>query len=379
MNRLVLLRTLPVLAALALAACADSTPTALVHQTLTPEDHIALQVLQSPDAMGAAMLLADVPGASGYAAAARQHFGAADRALRRGLPAEAAAEAREARLMVVQALSAAGGPGAAASMVERVEDMLLTVGADPAWAGETQLRQDMTRLVEGARARLRVNDAMGAGQLGVLAEQRARMGGLGRNGGMGNGATGNQGGMGMGGQGMGGNGGMGGMGGAGHTGDGLGLGLGLGTVWDAGLLVDLGATAVALADGILDEQGADAEQVRYLALADDYQTKAVAALDAGRDREGVYLAGLAQWTALKSVVLPGGITDEDARFILELAQTLYDQAEAAVGAEPTEQQAALLEAAEHMLEAAEHHAGTTLRMGVGGLWRSAVISAWLIG
>ncbi len=92
-----------------------------------------------------------------------------------------------------------------------------------------------------------------------------------------------------------------------------------------------------------------------------------------------HLAHQAQWWALKAVVLPGGITDEEARSILGLATTLLDQAGTAVGPDPTDLQTALLTKATRMLESGKANVGNGVCRGLGALWQSAVISSYLIG
>jgi len=134
-----------------------------------------------------------------------------------------------------------------------------------------------------------------------------------------------------------------------------------------------------LAERILTEQGADEEQAAFLASAKEFQARAEAALAAGELREAAYLAGLAEWQALKALVLPGGITDEEIRAMLNLATEQYTAAVAAVGENPTELQARLLLRARHMLENGEEHVLAGNVRGIGALWRSAVISTWLIG
>ena len=81
----------------------------------------------------------------------------------------------------------------------------------------------------------------------------------------------------------------------------------------AELAVALSGQAVALATRLLHEQGADEEQERLLMHAEEQHRKAKAALEEGREALAVELAHSATKTSLKAVVLPGGITGEEAR------------------------------------------------------------------
>jgi hypothetical protein len=148
----------------------------------------------------------------------------------------------------------------------------------------------------------------------------------------------------------------------------------------AGLMVALGAEAIELATRLIgDPAAADTEQLDLLETAKGYQAEAEAALEAGEDRQAVHLAHLAQWWALKAVVLPGGITDEEARAMSELATTLLDEARTALGPEPTEFEAVLLARAARLLERGNEALSNGTCRGIGALWQSAVLSSYLVG
>jgi HEPN domain-containing protein len=141
----------------------------------------------------------------------------------------------------------------------------------------------------------------------------------------------------------------------------------------------MAGVAVSLAARILDEQGADEEQLRYLHAAREYLAAASEALDAGDDRRAIHLASHALWSSLKALVLPGGVSMEEARAMADLAEDLYLKAVAAVGEDPTDLQAALLRRARHFIDVGLEKLAEEYPRGVGALWRAAVISAWLAG
>ena len=149
----------------------------------------------------------------------------------------------------------------------------------------------------------------------------------------------------------------------------------------AELAVALSGQAVALATRLLHEQGADEQQERLLMHAEEQHRKAKAALQEGREAAAVELAQSATKTSLKAVVLPGGITAEEARMIHSLAADLLREAEAAVAANPTALNHHLLKVAEELFrkgsdQVTDAQASTR---GVVPLWKSAVISSFLIG
>lgn len=348
MRHVRLLTTLPLLGGLFLAACQDGEPTAPLDDQafLTQEDAIALDVLSFEGGIDAAVALADGPvaaanrrgmahgrraGAADDAAEARLRFREAIRLMEHGDSTGAAVRAREARRLVTRAGQTAAGGRFAAGAVERLEAMAGWVAENPGWyVDPVGLQAELNGLATQARLRLQQRDSLGAGERAVLGEQRARQ--RRRDGGTGAGGPETS--------------------------------------------VALGASAVALATRLLDEQGADEEQLLYLEAAAEYQRAAEAALDAGDLGRAIHLSNLAEWSALKAVVLPGGVTDEEARAMLELAESLY--ADAAAG-DLTEQQVVLLQRARTLIDhgAAALEAGTV--RGVVPLWRAAVICFWIVG
>lgn len=342
------LRMLPLAGALALAACDVAGPTGPIAEetALSAEDAIALDVLSDAGSVEAALSLAGAPVAVGQrrgmvrgapagvvddVARARLRFQEARDALLRSDRVRAAERAREARRLLARAIQAAGGGLALMATVERAETLADGVAGDPdAYDDPGALRGELDMLGARVRARVQQGDSIGAAERAVLAEQRVRHRRRDPR----------------------------------HRPGG------------AEVYVALGGTAVSLATRLLDEQEVVTEvQTRFLDTAVEYQRAAEAALDAGDDRRAVNLADLAIWTSLKAVVLPDP-TEEEARAILVLAQAQY---EAAVATGPQGVAATLLERARALLDTGQAVLEAGSVRGVASLWRSAVISTWVLG
>jgi HEPN domain-containing protein len=343
-------QALALAAVLTFAACSDEDPLApLTDDTqLALEDRVALEVLQDTEAMESTLAYAELgtnaaarhgmahgqrQAANELTNQARVRFQAARDALANGERVRAADEAREGRRLVAQAMQMSHGTRGMASLVERAEELAAEVAGDPgAFHQSEALLGELHAFNERARIRLQQRDSTGAGALGVLAQQRhqQRMR---------------------------------------HDPDPA------ARHERARLAVGLADAAVVLATRLIEAGEPDPEQLRYLEAANEYLSNAGLALEAGEDRRAIYLAEHAQWAALKAVVLPGGVTDEEARAMSELARRLYADAEAAVGSEPTELQ---LTRARHLIEAGEAKLAEGYHRGIGALWRAAVICSWLL-
>ena len=103
------------------------------------------------------------------------------------------------------------------------------------------------------------------------------------------------------------------------------------------------------------------------------------ALDAGHLRRAVHLAEHAHWSALKAVLLPGGIQEEELREMVELAEDLFAQAEAAIGDDASDLDKRLLNRAAELIELGLAKLEEGQKRGVAALWRAAVICTWLLG
>jgi len=349
MKTLRLFPFLPLLGALALTGCQDDELTGVqdLPDDLTVEEELTLEVLADPTSTELALELVTAQTGAAYRRGrflasgedimtqARNQFRKAEDAYANGELVRAMEQHREARRLVAQAMEGAGGLRAMQGQLERLESLPVMVQGDPDSFEDPQgFAWRLGELGTQARNAYRNGNRVQAGQLGVLAEQAVRT----------------------------------------RQRDQASLLAGHPEV-----KVELGAVAIALADGILSEQGADEEQLFLLALAEEFQAMAVEAQDGGYLRIAVHFSHLAEWWALKAVVLPGGVTDDETAFILELAQTLYADALVAVGEEPDELQAALLLKATRMLEAGESNVNSGTCCGLGALWQVAVISSYLTG
>ena len=149
----------------------------------------------------------------------------------------------------------------------------------------------------------------------------------------------------------------------------------------ARLAVALGGEAIELAERLLKEHGTDPERSRLLDDAKELERKAEAALKEGHDAAAVALAENAGQMALKAVVLPGGVSEEEARMIHDLAANLLEQAKAAVASDPTELKRHLLGIAEELFRSGTEQLKDPRdeSRGVVPLWKSAQISSYLIG
>ncbi|MCJ7628642.1 MAG: hypothetical protein MUO50_09665 [Longimicrobiales bacterium] len=346
------LLTIALLGFLPLAACQEAGLTEPMVQELSLEDQLTLELLGDPTSSEAALELVGIQnsaaqrrgwrwgqteGHSMQASQAELCFRNAEEAFAMGDQVRALEQARKGRRLVAQAIEMAGGSNAILGMVERLEALPLSVTTDPdAFVNSGKLGLQLGKLATTARKAIRAGDRTRAGALGVLSEQAFRHNRRQQN---------------------------------------------LVGAERAELAVALGAEAVELAKRLLGEQdgGADTEQAGLLATAEEFLAQSQRALEAGEDVPAAHLAHQAQWWALKAVVLPGGITDEEAPSILGLATTLLDQAGMAVGTDPTALQTALLTKATRMLESGKANVGNGVCRGLGALWQSAVISSYLIG
>lgn len=340
------LSALPLLGILALGACDDTGPMGLDDETLSVADQLTLELLADPAATQAALELAGgqtsmarrrgraFSTGESYALQAQVHFQNAQQALAQGNQTRALEQAREGRRMVVRAMEAAGGPMALGALVEHLSALPLAVTSDPAGYEDCEgLGNQLGQLAEGARNQYRKGNRIQAGELGVLAEQAVRARRRTQE----------------------------------HT-----------LAAQPEVLVELASAAVTLADGLLQAAGADEEQLTLLAAAQEYLAQAVAAQEGGDTRAAAHFAHLAEWWALKAVVIPGGITDEEVLALRDLATTLLADATAAVGSEPTELQADLLAKATRMLETGVAAANNGTCRGLGAVWQAAVIASYLL-
>jgi HEPN domain-containing protein len=343
--------------AAALAACEDTSIDPL-DQQLTVEESAELALLEDAGSRVAALELTEATNASAdfgantearrLAVQAQARLAAADAALHSGDRRRALEEAREARRLMARAIVANGGAEAVEALIERIEDLAAQIDDedDDVFDDPAAVRARIEALAAEARAFLDSGDLLRAAERALLAEQIVR-----------NNRGRRQ-----------------------FRGD--------VSPERAELAVSLAATAVQLAERLLNDE---ATPVRSLATTDvrDHQNRwfvyaqamlarARFALENGHYARAVHFAWHAQWAALKAVILPGGVTDEEIRAMVELAHHLYGEAEIAIGDEPTELEARLIARAGRLIELGEQMLEDGFKRGVAPIWRAAVISRWLM-
>jgi HEPN domain-containing protein len=354
-------RYLALLAVLALGAC-DAVGVGPGADDLAITEAAELIVLQDDPALASPVEFSDVsselaaslahpgvPQGRALNAQALVRFHAAREALRDGDRRRALEEAREARRLVARALVAMGGEEAVLALIERIEELALSI--DPAdtdvFDDPESLKRKLEALVAEARRLLSQGNLVAAAERALLGEQIARYH----------------------------------RGRVGHRGE--------VSPDRARLAVALATTAVALAERIVaDEEipvrplGASdvgSRQNHWLAHARRMLAKAEESFEAGRYARAVHFAEHAHGSALKAAILPGGVTDEELEAMVDLAHTLLARAEAAVAGAPTELRTRLLGLARRLVARGEELIADGKKRGVGPVWRGAVIARWLIG
>jgi HEPN domain-containing protein len=340
-----------------LAACEDTSLDPL-DQQLTVEESAELALLEDAGSRVAALELTEATNASAdfgantearrLAVQAQARLAAADAALHSGDRRRALEEAREARRLMARAIVANGGAEAVEALIERIEDLAAQIDDedDDVFDDPATVRARLEEIAAEARAFLDSGELIRAAERALLAEQIVRHHRGRRH----------------------------------FRGD--------VSPERAELAVSLAATAVQLAERLLNDE---ATPVRSLATTDvrDHQNRwfvyaqamlarARFALENGHYARAVHFAWHAQWAALKAVLLPGGVTDEEIRAMVELAHHLYGEAEIAIGDEPTELEARLIARAGRLIELGEQMLEDGFKRGVAPIWRAAVISRWLM-
>ena len=334
---------LALLGLLALAGCAEAG-TQVPIDGLTPDEVAELAVVAdaaSLDVASEVHAAATDPQATVRFASAREALNVGDR--RRALE-----EAREARRLLAQAVFATGGAEAVEALIERIEDLAAEIGSedDDVFDVPEALSERLTALAAEARALFDAGEYVRAAERALLGEQIVRHHRGRRH----------------------------------HPGDILPA--------RARLAVALAGTAVQLAerliaaDGIpvrdLGSSNVEDHQNRWLAHAKRMLALAEQALENGHFARAVHFAEHAHWSALKAVILPGGVTEPELRAMVELAHHLYAEAEVALGSDPSELEKRLFERAGRLIERGEILIAEGNKRGVAPVWRGAVISRWLM-
>lgn len=355
MRKLACSRTLALLGLLAVGGCGESTSDPSF-ENLTAEQQLELAVLADQASFDIAVevttVMNDVAMARGHGgvlsaralnADARAAFAEARKAMLEGDHRRALEVSDIARRLIARALIATGGVPAVEDLIERLEDILLTMD-DEVFDAPEALRAALEAIIAEAHALRAGGDSVGAAARAILGEQhvRLRRGRRDRRGDI--------------------------------------------APERARLEVAFAGTAVALAEGLVAdhvvptdvaESDVPERQNRWLAHAEKMLERAEQALSNGRFTRAVHFAQHAQWSALKAVILPGGITEGELQAMVELAQTLHEQATTAVDENPTELRLRLLNRAGDLIEIGIRRLEAGHKRGVAALWRAAVILRWL--
>jgi HEPN domain-containing protein len=339
----------------ALAAC-EETGLDTLDQQLTPEESAEVALLEDEGTRQAALELSETMndvdagfGAPSFeprrlSGQARVRLAAAHAALHSGDRRRALEHAREARRLLARAIVESGGADAVEALIERVEDLAANIDdedvdviGDPA-----ALRARLEELALEAREHLENGELVRAAERALLAEQIARH----------------------------------------HRRVDV-------TAERAELAVSLAENAVQLAELLVDAPDTPVRTLgttdvrehmnRWLVHAHRMLAMAQLALENGHNARAVHFAWHAQWSALRAVILPGGVTDEEISAMVDLAHELLDEAEVAIGADPTELQEHMLARAGRLIARGEELIADGYKRGVAPVWRGAVISRWLIG
>lgn len=351
------------LALLAVVAC-DDVATDPDFGQITAEQQFELAVLEDEGSFEVAAALVSVAtdvgtarGNPGTAEArslnsdALAAFNDARSAWMAGDHVRALDSSRLARRLVARALIATGGVPAVEDLLERLQDLIMTIDAEVVDDPDA-LRAELEAIVAEATALLEAGDTVGAAARAILGEQRARLR-RGRH----------------------------------HRPFDI-------SERRARLEVDWARSAVALAERLIADDVVPVTDVlttsdvvatdvvdrrnKWLAHAKRWLSRAETALENGHFARAVHAAHHAQWSALKAVILPGGITEEEIRAMLDLAQTLHEQAVVAVGDDATELELRVLNRAADLIEIGIRKLEAGQKRGVAALWRSSLMSHWLI-
>lgn len=349
---------------LATVACDDSADL-VDFDNLSPAEQIELSVLEDQGAWEIAVDVASVStdaaetsSLSGVAEArthnaqAQAAFEDARRAWLAGNHREAIDASRVARQLVARALIATGGVPAVEGVIERLNDVLLTLDADVVDDPDA-LSAELETILAEAESLLEAGDSVGAAAKAILGEQRLRLR-------------------------------------RGRHLQGFRV-----AEQRARLEVRFAHSAVALAERLLADNVVPSTDVlsvtdssvtdvpvrrnRWLIYARRWLNVAETALSNGKFARAVHAANHAQWAALTAVILPGGVTKEEVRAMVQLAETLHEEAVAAVGDDPTDLEARIMNRAAELIEIGVRRLAAGQRRGVAALWRSATRSHWLLG
>ncbi len=143
----------------------------------------------------------------------------------------------------------------------------------------------------------------------------------------------------------------------------------------ARLAVAMAAQAVALANRLLDGTEISERQQHLLDTAARLANSSAEAFQSGQFRRAIMLGHKAVSVSLMAVVRPDGVTDDEVRALIELAESQLEAARAALALEPNEDLQKLLNRAVEAFEAGVRHIENGNTRGIQLIWKAAVVGA----
>lgn len=331
------------------AGCVESAPTVVEELSSpgsaeAPASQLELEIAVDPELTEAVIESAEAQLAWAWGGQwsrilfrARMEFQHARAALQAGDTVRTREHARLGRMAVAEALIAGQGHGAIDDLRSGIEDLLMRIEESPQeFHDATRLRATVQSMLQEARGLRAVGRHGAAGARLILAEQHVERARWAR--------TQN----------------------AGHDRPRL-----------ARLQVARAQEALDLARALLPDE-INERQEHLLNAASRLAGAAAEALALGQTRRAIHLAGHAELLALRSVLLPDGASEEEARALAQVSERLLAAATEAVAADPTPAREWLLSLANRLHEAglAKLEQGET-RWAAALLWHSGVTSAVL--
>ena len=143
----------------------------------------------------------------------------------------------------------------------------------------------------------------------------------------------------------------------------------------ARLVVAMAKQAVELANRLLNGTEIGERQQHLLDTAARLAGASAEAFQKGHFRQAIMLGHKAVSVSLMAVVRPEGVTDDEIRALIELAESELAAARAALDLEPNEDLEKLLNRAVEAFESGVQHVENGNTRGIQLIWRAAVVGA----
>lgn len=143
--------------------------------------------------------------------------------------------------------------------------------------------------------------------------------------------------------------------------------------------VSMAASAVDLANRLLEGSDPSERQLHLLDTAMRLAASAAEALENGHFRQALMLGHKAVGMALMAVVSPDGVTEDEIRALIELAEAQLLAANEALQAEPSEALEKVLRRAEAAFTEGVQQVENGNERGIHPIWRAAVVGSVIAG